>query len=272
MVFCGPQGSDFYPRSPCGERPRIFLYLTFHKNFYPRSPCGERQASDISVKREASISIHALLAESDCPANWFDLWGWAISIHALLAESDAWVVFLNCNYPFISIHALLAESDAIRKRQVIPIIEFLSTLSLRRATWVLMGGSSCNGNFYPRSPCGERHANLRRHSSNDHFYPRSPCGERPARPTANNATTIFLSTLSLRRATVMQEIAQQRKQISIHALLAESDSAHPETRQPCAISIHALLAESDLNINRPTITIMKFLSTLSLRRATTRKI
>ena len=35
-------------------------------------------------------------------------------------------------------------------------------------------------------------------------------------------------------------------QISIHALLAESDrNARPETRQRDAISIHALLAESD---------------------------
>ena len=34
------------------------------------------------------------------------------------------------------------------------------------------------------------------------------------------------------------------------------------------ISIHALLAESDLYINRTAITIMHFLSTLSLRRAT----
>ena len=35
---------------------------------------------------------------------------------------------------FISIHALLAESDAICKRQIIPVKQFLSTLSLRRAT------------------------------------------------------------------------------------------------------------------------------------------
>ena len=44
MVFCGPQGSG---------------------NFYPRSPCGERREV-IAVMTEAqSISIHALLAESD---------------------------------------------------------------------------------------------------------------------------------------------------------------------------------------------------------------
>ena len=57
---------------------------------------------------------------------------------------------------------------------------------------------------------------------------------------------IFLSTLSLRRATLRVVDGSKSSVISIHALLAESDSARPETRQPCAISIHALLAESDL--------------------------
>ena len=57
----------------------------------------------------------------------------------------------------ISIHALLAESDNISANNHVGIRE----------------------NFYPRSPCGERHANLGRHRGNDDFYPRSPCGERP---------------------------------------------------------------------------------------------
>ena len=57
--------------------------------------------------------------------------------------------------------------------------------------------------------------------------------------------------------------------ISIHALLAESDVVRVyELVWGVSISIHALLAESDLYINRPTITIVQFLSTLSLRRAT----
>ena len=34
------------------------------------------------------------------------------------------------------------------------------------------------------------------------FYPHSPCGERLEPPTSSNATTKFLSTLSLRRATM----------------------------------------------------------------------
>ena len=56
-----------------------------------------------------------------------------ISIHALLAESD---VIRNETYcaTMISIHALLAESDAVLCRRVDLICEFLSTLSLRRAT------------------------------------------------------------------------------------------------------------------------------------------
>ena len=79
--------------------------------------------------------------------------------------------------------------------------KFLSTLSLRRAT-----AADCIVlvhlyNFYPRSPCGERHVvsividhmaeflstlSLRRATnsfitlfiSRFYFYPRSPCGER----------------------------------------------------------------------------------------------
>ena len=35
--------------------------------------------------------------------------------------------------------------------------------------------------------------------------------------------TVFLSTLSLRRATYQRQIYQKRRSISIHALLAESD-------------------------------------------------
>ena len=56
--------------------------------------------------------------------------------------------------------------------------------------------------------------------------------------------------------------------ISIHALLAESNAKPKETQQNPEISIHALLAESDtwtIYSASPTAT---FLSTLSLRRAT----
>ena len=55
------------------------------------------------------------------------------------------------------------------------------------------------------------------------FYPRSPCGER------------------------LNELLEQSASynISIHALLAESDVAAVGATRPGDISIHALLAESD---------------------------
>ena len=39
-------------------------------NFYPRSPCGERQTGADTAASNASISIHALLAESDPGKIW----------------------------------------------------------------------------------------------------------------------------------------------------------------------------------------------------------
>ena len=78
----------------------------------------------------------------------------------------------------ISIHALLAESD------IEPLIFSVQPR-----------------NFYPRSPCGERRAPRFTPAASRNFYPRSPCGERPYIMTTTICTALFLSTLSLRRAT-----------------------------------------------------------------------
>ena len=101
----------------------------------------------------------------------------------------------------------------------------------------------------------------------------------------------FLSTLSLRRATYRSIDRNNVGKISIHALLAESDSMYTSLccgcfdfypRSPCGerpacqgpplrgicISIHALLAESDLILHMAHLMEHLFLSTLSLRRAT----
>ena len=57
--------------------------------------------------------------------------------------------------------------------------------------------------------------------------------------------------------------------ISIHALLAESDLAVADLGKGyIRISIHALLAESDVRKNQVLLQYSRFLSTLSLRRAT----
>ena len=56
--------------------------------------------------------------------------------------------------------------------------------------------------------------------------------------------------------------------ISIHALLAESDNSAYGALDGASISIHALLAESDKCYFVILLAVLLFLSTLSLRRAT----
>ena len=125
---------NFYPRSPCGERLIVKMGIqVFNTDFYPRSPCGERP-DDLGAR----------------------LGNYCISIHALLAESDLVGDVWACRWPDISIHALLAESDSDRLQFIRYIIKFLSTLSLRRATYQGQAGFAVYRNFYPRSPCGER--------------------------------------------------------------------------------------------------------------------
>ena len=57
-------------------------------DFYPRSPCGERPVLSLSFGAVWIISIHALLAESDNLRVVDGSKSSIISIHALLAESD----------------------------------------------------------------------------------------------------------------------------------------------------------------------------------------
>ena len=79
------------------------------------------------------ISIHALLAESDHETYVVMEATKVISIHALLAESDL-IILCQLSGPYISIHALLAESDLPTDGLFFIAGQFLSTLSLRRAT------------------------------------------------------------------------------------------------------------------------------------------
>ena len=216
-------------------------------HFYPRSPCGERLSVPVSKVACATISIHALLAESDSLGDLIQYPSTGFLSTLSLRRATARII------------------DPTYGKEV-----FLSTLSLRRATpqraYTLYGRVY----FYPRSPCGERpevgipntntskisiHALLAESDARypairvdfDDFYPRSPCGERQLRrsPWAGG------------------------KCISIHALLAESDNnLLAMVCQTGFISIHALLAESDVMDTLIFTNAMLFLSTLSLRRAT----
>ena len=193
----------FYPRSPCGERPRDCPASSPRRYFYPRSPCGERPNETITIITGTHISIHALLAESDWAPRWTE-----------------------CRHPpFLSTLSLRRATRAVQSGnkvnhnfyprspcgerlptggQTFEINLFLSTLSLRRATGPRSRKSPWAGDFYPRSPCGERPSILHKILADWDFYPRSPCGERPSTLRASQSYSL----------------------ISIHALLAESDWAH----------------------------------------------
>ena len=160
-----------------------------------------RATALVRVKRLAGIiSIHALLAESD---DGHEV-GCFLIVHfyprspcgerrGVHADGVELIV--------ISIHALLAESDCWLCRRHLQH-EFLSTLSLRRATNVRIAHNPGPCYFYPRSPCGERPKSVSPTPTQANFYPRSPCGERRPWKRAQALTCTFLSTLSLRRATV----------------------------------------------------------------------
>ena len=152
-----------------------------------------------------------------------------ISIHALLAESDGTGFFVLDERHDISIHALLAESDTPTLESLTPTQTFLSTLSLRRATRPVSALYSVNRYFYPRSPCGER----RHFSSKQRTLPKflSTLSLRRATVSQHSPSTVhtkFLSTLSLRRATIFFCSLLLLFDISIHALLAESDQYYSQ--------------------------------------------
>ena len=170
-------------------------------DFYPRSPCGERRRNSQNINRGHTISIHALLAESD------------------------------------------GKSNKLAGLKLV----FLSTLSLRRATESQQPSEHPTTYFYPRSPCGERLRGEHHANSQQEFLSTLSLRRATANPLPITSPTTFLSTLSLRRATVPVKNQSQGLQISIHALLAESDLMQLFiSPPPQVISIHALLAESDL--------------------------
>ena len=124
-----------------------------------------------------------------------------ISIHALLAESDCIIMDKLTKPDGISIHALLAESD------------FAVAVNIK-----------VMGNFYPRSPCGERPLCCRSQARPFSISIHALLAESDLRAEGpKKARYKFLSTLSLRRATATPRAGRQAAAISIHALLAESD-------------------------------------------------
>ena len=124
-------------------------------NFYPRSPCGERRSRDPAFRYSSTFLSTLSLRRATGPGSCFGISALFLSTLSLRRATST----VNCNlssrlnfYPrspcgerpgdmpmygtgdYISIHALLAESDHANRYYVGLHLEFLSTLSLRRAT------------------------------------------------------------------------------------------------------------------------------------------
>ena len=151
----------------------------------------------------------------------------------------------------ISIHALLAECDVLPCRALLQLSLFQSTHSLRSATLLVLMLRSYSINFNPRTPCGVRQVlppdpeadkkfqsthslrsatgNLPQASqSKANFNPRTPCGVRRLVLYISAIISRFQSTHSLRSATFFHNGYCVALVISIHALLAECDSAYSQ--------------------------------------------
>ena len=124
------------------------------------------------------ISIHTPLAGSDLLGFFFHRFD-AISIHTPLAGSDYQHPHPNRHTHDISIHALHEESDCSSARSAESVSSFQSTLSVRRATFLI-------------------HRNLLRKN----VFQSTLSVRRATWPLSSGpVSTRFQSTLSVRRAT-----------------------------------------------------------------------
>ena len=216
--------NDFYPRSPCGERPprlsRVVPTPIFLSTLSLRRATNEALQKVQDIEFLSTLSLRRATTMATASKNrYLHFYPRSPCGERRKAQRQACL-----RYQFLS-------TLSLRRATVLCLFPcrlfllFLSTLSLRRATFTGFGWLQIVYNFYPRSPCGERPSEKSTpEEAKRYFYPRSPCGER--------------------RVTVLG--IQHKVGISIHALLAESDYDTSSLMQCQA----------------------KFLSTLSLRRAT----
>ena len=125
-------GTDFNPRSPCGERPISRALSVFGVDFNPRSPCGERPAwygntGNSSWAFQSTLPVWGATGRDAQTAQ-----AESISIHAPRVGSDVLLGPGQAGVE-ISIHAPRVGSDNC---------------------WTIL--KPIISNFNPRSPCGER--------------------------------------------------------------------------------------------------------------------
>ena len=210
-------------------------------NFYPRSPRGERRPAAVG---DQAVAGHFYprsprgerlgrpdRARRDVP----------ISIHAPREGSDQLVPGLqDVIVQFLS--TLPARGATFEHKVSGAATQFLSTLPARGATRFVpadcragrfLSTLPARGATRPRFLCG---------CFRFYFYPRSPRGERRSKSSSFWAGILFLSTLPARGATRCGPEAAAAQEISIHAPREGSDSAGQGGRGGPAIFLSTLPA------------------------------
>ena len=195
---------DFYPRSPCGERPlRPAGNQPITPDFYPRSPCGERLLLCLSFFAKVLFLSTLSLRRATVKVGPDLINRIYFYPRSPCGERPPLRMCHRADTEFLSTLSLRRATIFALWMEASHLL-FLSTLSLRRATCYSFRHSASCRHFYPRSPCGERLVLVSMICLLRDFYPRSPCGER--QDTRLTVADVY--------------------KISIHALLAESD--HPD--------------------------------------------
>ena len=237
----GGRCRHFYPRSPCGERLTDRLCYIIAEQFYPRSPCGERR-SDIEhhhgLKRILStLSLRrATWQWLLCTVEWLFLS--TLSLRRATPPVTRRARNLSNFYPRSPCGERLAFVGFL-----LGLLQFLSTLSLRRATAL-------------RRPVHQErlisiHAllaesdGLRRRVENVHKTFLSTtllCGERLSKSAIVTSLLNFYPRLPA-ESDGQPLVCIKLNHHFIHALLAESDRYKAPPAPTYQIFIHALLAE-----------------------------
>ena len=158
--------------------------------------------SETQADPAKSISIHALLAESDlktpCVKLSIDVFLSTLSLRRATGSARG---ISSCTADFYPRSPCGERLSA--RREPRESIGFLSTLSLRRATITSIALSTQPTRFLSTlSLRRATSADCNCHNVRPDFYPRSPCGERLVDTLILTGSMLFLSTLSLRRATI----------------------------------------------------------------------
>ena len=197
--------------------------LPYFRDFYPRPPWGGRPGTGGGVTYYQMSFLSTPSVGRATAVRFKAQRNVVISIHALRGEGDGGERGKASERQAISIHALRGEGDA--------------------AAW--RHPARC-ANFYPRPPWGGRRFVASGLRIRENFYPRPPWGGRQAYCLMVLALSLFLSTPSVGRATLIGGKGSvnyvdfyprppwggrplcklkplRRQTISIHALRGEGD-------------------------------------------------